>query len=153
MSILLVPVPIVHAQGMLDDLAHGHSRFAFGSNALDFFERAFSTTCEAEGIPIYIYVSKTGQKELKSPSSLQLGVFVKGRLCGWSKADRRGLYLKEARRPASCSKDGPMSLFWEIDNIERLPKRMPISNFSGDNTLNQFADDYVPQGPILVKIR
>jgi hypothetical protein len=153
MSIFLAPVPIIHAQAMLEDLSHGYKRFAFGSDAIEFFERNFSRNCEAENIVSYVYVSKSGQEHLSPSADKHLGVFIKGRLCGWDVGDERGQYQKhkKAHRPISSASDTPVALFWEIDNIERLPNRKPMSDFMGVNTSKNYADDFIPQGPLAVR--
>lgn len=152
MVVFLAPVPILHVQAMLDDIRQGHGRFAFGSSALDFFERSIVRNCEGENIPVYIYVSKSGESRLNADADKQLGIFIQGRLAGWVMGDNRGQYPKTglARRPGSAAaNDGPMALFWEIDNVKRLADRMPISDFVGIGG-KPLADNFVPQGPMLV---
>lgn len=151
MTIFLAPVPIIHVQAMLDDMEQGYQRFAFGSSALDFFERSIVRNCEAENIPVYIYVSKAGESRVNAGSDKQLGIFIQGRLAGWVMGDNRGQYPKtgSARRPGTVANDGPMTLFWEIDKVEKLAERIPTSNFAGAGG-KPLADNFVPQGPMLV---
>lgn len=153
MTIFLAPVPIVHVQSMLDDMRQGYKRFAFGSNALSLFENSIPVNCESENILSYIYVSKAGEASLDAKAHKQLGIFIQGRLVGWSKGDnRRGQYQGTARRPTSAIDDGPMSCFWEIDMIEPLADRLPISDFAGVGG-KPFEEGFVPQGPLLLSRR
>lgn len=150
--VFIAPIPIVHAHSIIDEFKQGHNRFALGSDALPFFDRTFVCNCESENISAYIYVSKSGNDLVSRSPDNKLGIFLKGRLCGWSKADdRTGKYLvdgSQAKRPSSCYTDGPMALFWEIDNITVLPNRKPISDFAGISDSKPYKDHFVPQGPM-----
>ena len=62
MSIFLAPIPIVHVQVMLDDMAKGYKCFAFGSNSLDFLSRygvivslTFKPLKRNHSIPKYLF--------------------------------------------------------------------------------------------------
>lgn len=150
----LAPVPIIHIQAMLEDTKRGHACFAFGSNSIEFFDKNIVRECASENIPAYIYCSQTGLEQIKKAENFSLGIYIKGRLSGWIMGDNRGQYPKSgiARRPSSAINDGPMSLFWEIDNIEVLPERLSITDFVGSGS-KPFSEDFVPQGPMLVTRR
>ncbi len=152
MSVFLAPVPIIHIQAMLDDLKQGHTRFAFGSSATPFFDATFPRNCESENITAYIYASKTGMERVRPDIGIKLGIFIKARLCGWTDCDRRGQYPKEgkARRPTTTTNDEPMAVYWEIDNIEKLSHRKPISDFAGANTSKHYEDGFIPHRPCWV---
>lgn len=152
MITFLAPVPIIHVHAMLEDIENNHTRFAFGSMALEFFEKNISLTSEQEYLPAYIYVSKSGESELAKGVNKKFGVWLCGRICGWVRGDTRGKYPKggSARRPDSTRDDTPASVFWEIDNIRMLSERINVSDFNSASTRKSLAADFIPLGPMLV---
>lgn len=152
MTIFLAPVPIIHVHAMLEDMNLGRQSFAFGSSSIELFEKHVPNNCEGHDIQAYIYVTSTGESQLEKGTDRQLGILIQGRLCGWTFGDNRGQYPKNglAHRPSSAAmNDGPMTLFWEIDNVKRLSERLPISDFLAANA-KPFSDSFIPQGPMLI---
>ncbi len=121
---LLCPVPC----DIIEDALHAcraHGRVAFGSQMVEmFYDPKTQEQLIKEGRAVYIYVSSTGGKFDKkslthfTPDKVTyIATYLK-----WSEADDRGKHKNPAIRPKSALTDTAVIGFWEVADLQPLPK-------------------------------
>jgi hypothetical protein len=153
MQVFVAPIPIIHANSMLKDIENGEANiFAFGSNSEEAFVVCMEQIQNYGSLDAYLYVSHTGMPMAK-PLLAPPGITIKGRLLRWIEADKYGNYPENypAHRTSTTEGDTAFIYYWEIDSIQKIPKRIPNNQFCHARTYNPLPD--IIRAPLLAAIK
>lgn len=143
---LLAPVPLVHVEDGAEVCAR-QGKVAFGSRAWQLF-RELDALRHDRPVEVYIYASH-------SPETA-CDVTWRARYVRHVQSDG-GAHPEGMRfRPPSTGlhpsdNTGHWAVFWEVEELERLPEPIAIGGLRGLGKPTAYARSFVPEGPVLIE--
>lgn len=141
MTDILAPVPALHLPSAEATFA-AQGRVAFGSDAWEFWNKA------ATGTQVWIVASATDFPTGGIPGIDPGKLIFSARLAAVVEADRRHRHPNPALRPATTAEDGAWTVFFEVDDLVRLPRPFSVI---GLRTLQGVSLARVPHGPLAIR--
>ena len=135
---LLAPVP----SSILDSATKMPGRVAFGSNAYALFLKLEELRGK-DDIDVYIYASHAGGMR-------DAEVSWYARYVGFVRSES-GFHPNPKHRPESTLTDTEAALFWEVEDLKRLPQPIWIGKLKGLGRKNKpYGHNFPPRGPVLI---
>ena len=152
---ILAPVPEIHLTSGLDTIAaqlssdeetSGLPKIAFGSMAFEIFRKADELRRDRI-VEVLIYATDAQGDQPLNPE-----VGWRARYVGHLPS-RNGRYPgKRQFRPASTATDKPIwAIYWEVQELERLNKNVPIGTLQGLGQKSQYKPRFIPDDPQLIE--
>jgi hypothetical protein len=157
MPVFLAPLPVLHVASMFEDIKHGNTQFAFGSNYIGTDSPLGDEPwydSDDSSKDAYLYVSSTGAMPDKAFSRYIGQVRIRAVFKGWTRAGRRGDYPSAglAHRPTLTKSDSEFFWFWEIGCVTMLDEPIAITSFCNLANGKPFAENFIPRHPSLAEL-
>jgi len=145
---ILAPVPCVHLASAIATCAQ-HGRVAFGSNAVDVFERDLEPLPWA-GCRVLIYGSRPELHGGEFKSFHRPGfVTYSATFVAWVRANPDGRHPDPQLRPISTQdNDTAVIGFWEVADLVRLATPIALTALTGKR--GRLKVGFVPEGPMAI---
>lgn len=146
---LLAPVPLEHLKSGAA-ICTQHGKLAFGSMAWEVFRKLDELRADAR-VHTYLYASHTNATPILQVS---WHAFYIGHVESVGGTHPNGMKF----RPPTTAKYlddniGTWAIFWEVEDLNELSQdhRIWISQLRGLDKKKHFAQDFIPEGPILIE--
>jgi hypothetical protein len=145
---LLAPVPEEHLLSGLDTLRR-EGLVAFGSKSWELFNKLDSFLA-GQDCDVLIYASDSS-RPINPPTATWAARYLRTSLA-INGAHKDGMkYRPESTAKYSMDNKGNWVLFWEVDELRRLPTGIKIGELRGYDKPHQYLRDFFPHGPTLIQ--